>query len=1009
MDVSNHSMVSAVGLITIDEHGVIRSFDAVSERIFGYSQADMIGQNVNILMPSPYQHEHDHYLSRYLAEGAPKVIGRGREVVGKHRDGHNFPVWLAVNEVRLASERIFVGSIVELTKQKNIESDLAKSLETTRAILDTAINPIITIDAKGHICSFNPAAEQLFGYMSDELLGENIKILMPQPYHSAHDGYLARYLRDGEPHVIGKGREVLGRKKDGTSFPMHLSVGQMDVSGQPMFVGIIVDMSERKAVEAELAKSLEITRAILDTAINPIITIDAKGTVASFNPAAEWLFGYNKNEVLGQNVKVIMPEPYRAEHDGYLARYLREGEPHIIGKGREVVGRRKDGTTFPMHLSVGRMDVAGEPMFVGIIVDITDRKASEAELLQHRDRLAEMVANATSELKQAKEDAEAGARSKSAFLANMSHEIRTPMNAIIGFAEVALQDHQLSAHTREYIKTILRSSRSLLAIINDVLDVSKLESNKFMLEKVPFHLPNVLVELRNTIEHQLAEKDLNFNCEIAQDVPIRVIGDPTRLRQVLLNLIGNAIKFTEFGAITLSVSKSSTDKQLQFSIHDTGIGMTEAQAARVFDAFAQADVSTTRHYGGTGLGTTISKQLVEQMQGKIWVESTWKQGTTFHFTVTLPPIDPHQKCVNEGELSNEDYQSPRLFNILLAEDMETNASLAMLRLSQQGHHIDWAKNGREALEAVIRGGYDLVLMDVMMPEMDGLEATMRIRAYERNHNLSAIPIIALTASVMSEDFDRCLSSGMNKVEAKPIEFNSLLRTMETEVSYSTNHQQSPSTACANDPKDITHALFQLANLADVQKALAVWQNPVVYRDSLLLFAQQQQSEKERLKAAIMKVTPDYALAYQVLHALKGTAGNLYLTRIMELTVPLCHQVKSVLEGNDEFAATDEDKLFDLISELETVIIAIATLQPEQNPHHQPQLPMNLIHIEQLLSQIENGIIQYNPDIIEPLIDQLALYLSNDQLSSLKLCTQNFDFDGLTNAVRELAHRLGIWL
>ncbi|WP_051304688.1 PAS domain S-box protein [Chitinilyticum litopenaei] len=1004
MTIAARSSISAVGILTIDEQGCIRSFDAVSERIFGYTQEEVCGQNVTMLMPSPYRDEHDGYLARYREEGAPRIIGQGREVLGRHKAGHDFPIWLAVNEVRLGGERVFVGSIVELSEQKSIESDLLQSQETTRAILATAINPIITIDAHGMVCSFNPAAETLFGYAASELIGQNIKLIMPQPYHSEHDGYLSRYLREGQPHVIGKGREVVGRKKDGSTFPMHLSVGRMEVGGAPMFVGIIVDISERKAAETELAKSLETTRAILATAINPIITIDAIGQVCSFNPAAEALFGYARDEVLGKNIKIIMPEPYRAEHDGYLSRYLREGQPHVIGKGREVVGRRKDGATFPMHLSVGRMEVAGEPMFVGIIVDITERKNAEAELLQHRDRLAEMVASATAELQQAKEDAEAGARTKSAFLANMSHEIRTPMNAIIGFTEVVLQDEALSDATRNHVKTILRASRSLLGIINDVLDISKLESGKFMLEQIPFHLPNVLRDIQHTIEQQLGEKGLVYRCRIADGLPLRVVGDPTRLRQILLNLLGNAIKFTDHGEVGLTVTAGAQAHELHFAVSDTGIGMTEQQLAKVFDAFSQADVSTTRNFGGTGLGTTISKQLVEQMGGVIWVESVWKEGSTFHFTAQLPAAQAQQRCFNEDEqVLGEAYVSPRLFTVLLAEDLETNASLALLRITQQGHHVDWVKNGREALQAVRRGGYDLVLMDVMMPEMDGLEATRRIRAHEAAAGQPPIPIVALTASILHEDHLRCRDAGMDRVEGKPIDFNSLFRMMEDVVPSGSGRAQEGSglLTIAVAPQQ---QLECLAPVADVGKALAVWQDPQAYADALQQFARQQADKALELQALLAADPPDYPAAYRLLHALKGVAGNLYLGRVYQLACQLDARIKPLLDDAAAAAPFDLPALAELDEALQQALAAIAALPGASAI---PSTGYDAGKVRELLLRLQQELAQLNPDSVEPLLKELCRYLPHEQVSPLWRLLESFDFDGAQAHVATLGDTLGL--
>lgn len=878
MDISPRSTISAVGIIAIDEFGLIRSFDAVSERIFGYQEADILGKNVAMLMPMPYTGEHDEYLARYLRAGAPRVIGKGREVVGLHSNGQQFPIWLAVNEVHFGSERVFIGSIVELTEQKNIESNLAKSLETTRAILDTAINPIITIDAKGIVASFNPAAEKLFGY------------------HSA--------------------------------------------------------------------------------------------------------------EIIGQNVKTLMPAPYQAEHDGYLSRYLRDGDPHIIGKGREVLGRRKNGDTFPMHLSVGQMDVAGVPMFVGIIVDITERKAFEAELLQHRDRLAEMVQTATAELIQAKEDAEAGARAKSAFLANMSHEIRTPMNSIIGFAEVVLQDHELSASTRDHVKIILRSSRALLGIINDILDVSKLESQKFALEAVPFHLPNVLRDLARTLEHQLSEKGLSFHCDIAETVPVRVVGDPTRLRQILLNLLGNALKFTKKGSISVQIKTADQPDFLHCTISDTGIGMTESQLAQVFEAFTQADASTTRHFGGTGLGTTISKQLVEQMQGRIWADSVWQQGSSFHFTAYLPPAGADQHCINEADVLGDEYQSPRLFQILLAEDIETNASLAILRLEKQGHQVQWAKNGLEAFMAIQTGSFDLVLMDVMMPEMDGLAATLAIRQYEQARTSVSIPIIALTASVMREDHDRCIEAGMNKVEPKPIEFESLLRSMEELVPRRQGQLPDTPRPAATHAVQLPAGFDNLTGIADGRKALQVWGDASVYLASLQLFAEMQAGTATLIRQALVAVPADLTGAHRQLHGLKGAAGNLYLIDIARFSALLSEEIKLLQDKTSDITHIDLSLLDDLEQAMQQAVHAIGSIQVNQTqlaPSVNAQLDKAVVR--QLLHELELSLEQFNPDVAEPWLHSLAGHIGADKLAPLWRSLHAFDFEGIKLQIHQLTETL----
>ncbi len=375
---------------------------------------------------------------------------------------------------------------------------LFRTEERLRTIVNTVIDGIITIDSQGCIVLFNPAAERLFGYEFAEVAGHNVNMLMPEPYHSEHDGYLARFLNEGNPRIIGKGRDVLGRRKDGSIFPMHLSVGAMEIGGEQKFVGIIADITERKNVEKELQQHQEHLEqlvaiataevsAIVQTAVNAVITIDAHGIIQTFNPSAEKLFGWCQQEAVGKNVSILMESSIAVLHDGYLERFFATRKPHIIGLGREVTAKRKNGTLFPAYLAVGHKELAdNRHIFVGFLSDITPQKQNEAEL------------------KQAKEEADASARSKATFIANMSHEIRTPMNAIIGFSEVVLQDSTLKLETNQHVKIILNSAKALLGIINDILDVTKLESGKFVLEMVCFHLPNALADALRMVEYVLA-------------------------------------------------------------------------------------------------------------------------------------------------------------------------------------------------------------------------------------------------------------------------------------------------------------------------------------------------------------------------------------------------------------------------------------------------------------------------------------------------------------------------
>ncbi len=848
---------------------------------------------------------------------------------------------------------------------------------TTRSAPTAALHAvgIITIDSAGIIQSFDTIAERIFGYSSTETMGQNVAMLMPEPYRSEHDSYLTRFLNEGTPHIIGKGREVIGQRKDGTALPLWLAVSEIQLKNERIFIGSAVDLSEQKAIEVDLATSLETTRAILETAVNPIITIDAIGTIRSFNPAAEALFGYRSIEIVGQNVKMLMPEPYHAGHDHYLKPEHSGEESWVIGKGREVEGKKKDGSVFPMYLSVGAMKVAGKAMFVGTISDIT-------------------------ELKHAKEDAEAGGRAKAAFVANMSHEIRTPMNAIIGYSELVLQDIALSATTRKHAQIILKSANSLMSIINDVLDVSKMESGRFSLETVCFHLPNAITDALSTLEHRAAERNLKIRFDLEPTLPVRVIGDPTRLRQVILNLVSNAIKFTEQGAIRLAVKAADTPGMVHFAVQDTGIGMTPEQTSRVFEAFSQADVSITRRYGGSGLGTTISKQIVELMGGTIWAESTLGQGSTFHFTAYLPYASTAKSCLYEKDHEKAGkYISPRLFKILLAEDIEVNAKLATIRLEQEGHKVTWVINGKEALKELARHHYDIILMDVMMPEMDGLAATREIRRLEIDSG-QHIPILALTASVLIEDQHKCLEAGMDGIAAKPLDLNQLFTAMEHIVKAGIGTANTKHAIETKKPTELDFTLVETC--VNVHQALKTWGDALVFAKALQSFAANHAADAIELERALAPGKDDIQPAYALAHALKGVAGNLHLDAVAHLADVIDASLKT---GNLDVA---KSRIGDLAIVLGKAIDSINQLDlSNQQPPEAAGCSTDTL--QQLMTTLIASIEELNPDVIEPILQQLSHCVCEKDLAPIWRRVNEFHFDLAIQEVNLLVTKLGLSL
>jgi len=705
------------GIITINTKGIVLSFNPAAERLFGYTASQVVGQNVKMLMPEQYSRDHDQYIGNYMNTGEEKIIGIGREVEAQRKDGSTFPIELGISVADFSQNEddvediIFFGIIHDITERKESEQKL-------KAILDTVIDGIITIDERGTVHSFNPAAEDIFGYEAEEVIGQNVKMLMPDNYAREHDGYLHNYLSTGEAKVIGIGREVEAQRKDGSVFPIELGVNGFDLDGRKMFAGIIRDVSARKESEQKL-------KAILDTVIDGIVTINGRGIIQSFNPAAEELFGYQADEVIGQNVKMLMPENYSKEHDGYIHNYIETGDAKVIGQGREVEAQRKDGSTFPMELGVSAVDFEnnGSPesmMFVGSIRDISARKQSEADMNMYLNQL-----------EIAKMDADRANIMKSQFLATMSHEIRTPMNGVIGMTELLLET-ELNQRQKNYAKTVMNSAESLLVIINDILDFSKIEAGKMELEPVSFDLMQVVDEVADLMMPRVKEKTVELITRFAPGTPQYLIGDPVRIRQIITNLISNAVKFTEKGYVLVMVEGVEDEqvpeghKQIKISIKDTGIGISEEAQAKLFEKFSQADASTTRKYGGTGLGLAICKELTQMMGGDVHIESAPGKGTTFWLMLTLPE-DTQAESYDEIE----DVEGLKDIRVLIVDDMAVNREILKERLEALGMVCDMCGDGNQALEklrtALKDNPYQMAVLDYHMPGMNGDELARTIK------------------------------------------------------------------------------------------------------------------------------------------------------------------------------------------------------------------------------------------------------------------------------------------
>jgi len=494
---------------------------------------------------------------------------------------------------------VLLGALVIRQKgQVDAEAaDARESGERLRSIIDSAVDGIIVIDQSGTIESFNPAAERLFGYSCADVVGRNVNMLMPSPYHDEHDGDVSRYVTTSEARIIGIGREVTGRRRDGTQFPLHLSVGQMTIEGQRKFTGLLHDLSDRVALEQQLRASEARWRAIIHSAVDGIVVIDARGRIEGFNPAAERLFGYTEQELVGQNVNVLMPSPYHEEHDSYLTRYLATGQARIIGTGREVTGRRRDGTTFPLHLSVGELTVEGERRFTGIVHDLTSRVRLEQQL-REGEALAKVGAMA----------------------AVIAHEVKNPLAGIRGAIQIIGGRLAADSPDAAVVSEIVKRIDTLDTLIKDLLLFARPpQPRSASVDVVP-----LVTMTANLLCQDPSLKGVRI--DIDGSAP-PVIADAEMLKIVFQNLLVNSAHAMH-GQGTIAVAIGARNGTCQIAVTDTGPGIPPAIRDKIFTAFF---TTKTR---GTGLGLATAKRLVEAHHGEIEIDCPPSGGTTV--TVRLP-------------------------------------------------------------------------------------------------------------------------------------------------------------------------------------------------------------------------------------------------------------------------------------------------------------------------------------------------------------------------------------